>query len=396
MPGLATPQLLSYAQVVDVDMDATNDVNFADVQDYGHRVVVEVDRAAMEGYLGWQRAPGAARPSAKLITMGEAAFKAAIEAGLAGTHVDIDGVTSGLHYGSANLSTNPDARLRKNGQVSANDLPLAFMLYKLYGSSTATTLDYVYNIQDAHDMLGNAAVSTAIIDSFKANEAGAVDRMFRDLLAADPHRFFDSAGVPMPGIFETRTDAYGSGTWKSAVNDTVEVKLKLVFQSKVTRRGVAGDEHDLSASGSQTNEQVIINPGDYFYVRLQLKAKASSGSGAGSSSGSSAGSGAGGVVNSRSIIAVNNAGNCPDAEATELAALALPMTITGQAGYHYGPNTGYDLIYFANTDMFMIAAGPPVITFALQSRGATSTYVAVSDAYSRASVVGQLTITTNP
>jgi hypothetical protein len=392
MPGLATPQLLSYAEVVDVDMDSTNDVNFADVQDYGHRVVVEVDRAAMDGYLGWQRAPGAARPSAKLITMGEAAFKAAIEAGLAGTHVDIDGVTTGLHYGSANLSTNPDARLRKNGQISANDLPLAFLLYKLYGSSTATTLDYVYNIQDAHEMLSNAAVSTAIIESFKSNEAGAVDRMFRDLLAADPHRFFDSAGVPMPGIFETRTDAYGSGTWKSAINDTVEVKLKLVFQSKVTRRGVAGDEHDLSASGSQTNEQVLINPGDYFYVRLQLKAKEVAGGNAGSSAGSSSG----GVVNSRAIMTVDNAGGCPDAEATALVGLTFPITVSDQAGYHYGPNTGYDILYFSNTDTFMIAAGPPVITFALQSRGATSTYVAISDAYNRSSVIGQLTITTNP
>ena len=40
MPGIATPQLLNYAEIVDVDLDATNDVNFADVEDYGHRVVV--------------------------------------------------------------------------------------------------------------------------------------------------------------------------------------------------------------------------------------------------------------------------------------------------------------------------------------------------------------------
>jgi hypothetical protein len=390
MPGIATPQLLSYAQVVDVDMDATNDVNFADVQDYGHRVVVEVDRDAMDGYLGWQRAIGAARPSAKLITAGEAAFKAAIEAGLAGTHVDIDGVTSGLHYGSANLSTNPDARLRKNGQISANDLPLAFMLYKLYGSSTATTLDYVYNIEDAHDMLGNAAVSTAIINSFKANESGAVDRMFRDLLAADPHRFFDSAGVPMGGIFETRTDAFGSGTWKSAENDTVEVKVKFVFQSKVTRRGVAGDEHDLTGAGAQPNEQIIINPGDYFYVRLQLKAKAVAAPppSGGSSSGSSSG------VTSYSILSVNNAGANGDSEIAALVAFAKPLVLP--ANYFEVLMPGVTIVYFPSTNKIVIFSGPPAIEFSIVSNlNGKTQWVATYDAYGRSSVVGQLTLETN-
>jgi hypothetical protein len=383
MPGVATPQLLSYAQVVDVDMDSTNDVNFADVQDYGHRVVIEVDRAAMEGYLGWQRAIGAARPSAKLIAAGEAAFKAAIEAGLAGTHVDIDGVTSGLHYGSANLSTNPDARLRKNGQISANDLPLAFMLYKLYGSSTATTLDYVYNIEDAHDMLGNAAVSTAIIDSFKANEAGAVDRMFRDLLAADPHRFFDSAGVPMPGIFETRTDAYGSGTWKSAENDTVEVKVKMVFQSKVTRRGVAGDEHDLSASGSQTNEQVIINPGDYFYVRLQLKAKAMGSSSSGSGSGSSV------APRTFNILSVSNPASIGDAEVNALVSAQLPLQVI--ENYFALIGSGITITYFASTQKIIIFSGPPAIEFSVSTTlNGKLQWLATYDAYNRTGVVGQL------
>jgi hypothetical protein len=347
--------------------------------------VVEVDRAAMEGYLGWQRAPGAARPSAKLITMGEAAFKAAIEAGLAGTHVDIDGVTSGLHYGSANLSTNPDARLRKNGQISANDLPLAFMLYKLYGSSTATTLDYVYNIQDAHDMLGNAAVSTAIIDSFKANEAGAVDRMFRDLLAADPHRFFDAAGVPVPGIFETRTDAYGSGTFKSAVNDTVEVKLKLVFQSKVTRRGVAGDEHDLSASGSQTNEQVIINPGDYFYVRLQLKAKEVAGGSTGSGSGSGSSSG----VATYTILSVTNPAAIADTEVTSLVAKPKPLALP--ANYFEVLTPGVTIAYLPGPQKIIIFSGPPAIEFSISSTmNGKQQWLATYDAYGRTGVVGQL------
>ncbi len=276
MPGVATAQLLTYAEVVDVDLDATQDVNFADVEDYGHRVVVEMNTAAMNNYLKWYRAIGEARPAAALNSLSEAAFKTAIEAALGAGYVDIDGVTNGLHFGTANLSTNPDPRIRKNGAVSANDIPLCFVLYKLYGSSAATTLDKIYNLEDAHGMLSNATVSTAIAASFVAAEAGAVDAMFRDLLAADPHRFFDASGIPEAGIFETNADASGAGTWKMVADDILEIKLKMIFKSKVSRRGVAGREHNLStpedAAGPQENQQTVIAPEDYFYVRLQLKA----------------------------------------------------------------------------------------------------------------------------
>lgn len=278
MPGVATPQLLNYAEIVDVNLDATNDVNFADVEDYGHRVVVQMDVSAMNAYLGWERGAGSARPTAKLTAAQEEAFKAAIEAALAGGFVDIDGVTNGLHFGTANLDTNPDPRKRGAEGVSANDIPLCFVLYKLYGSSAAVTLDKIYNLEDAHSMLSNATVSLAITESFKAAEAGAVDTMFRDLLAADPHRFFDASGLPETGIFETNADVSGAGNWKMVADDTLEVKLKLIFQSRVTRRGVAGREHNLTttatedASGPQENQQTVINPEDFFYVRLQLKA----------------------------------------------------------------------------------------------------------------------------
>jgi hypothetical protein len=275
MPGTSTATLLKYATIVDVDMDATNDVNFADVQDYGHRVVIDVDKSKGEAYLAWARAIGQSRPKAVLSTVGEANFKAAIISALNAGHVDVDGVTSGLHFGSDNLSTNPDARIRKDGAVSANDIPLCFVLNKLYGSSAASTLDMVYNLEDAYDMLSSEAVATAIVTSLKANEATTVDRMFRDLVAADPHRFFDASGIPAVGMFETNDDVIGSGSWKLADGDILEIKTKFIFKSKVTRRGVAGNAQDLTgASPAAEKEQIIINPGDYFFVRIQLKMSA--------------------------------------------------------------------------------------------------------------------------
>ena len=105
-----------------------------------------------------------------------------------------------------------------------------------------------------------------------------MDTMFRDLLAADPHRFFDASGLPMLGIFETNADVSGAGNWKLVADDTLEIKLKMIFHSRVTRRGVAGQEHNLTTTAvenqaaSQANQQTVINPDDFFYVRLQLKA----------------------------------------------------------------------------------------------------------------------------
>jgi hypothetical protein len=297
MPGVATAQLLTYSQIVDVDLDATNDVNFADVEDYGHRVIVEMNTAAMNNYLSWYRNIGSARPAAKLNTAYEAAFKAAIEAAMGAGFVDIDGVTGGLHFGTANLSTNPDPRIRKDGAVSANDIPLCFILYKMYGSSSVATLDNIYNMADAYEMLGNTTVATAIAESFKAEEAGALDIMFRDLLAADPHRFFDASGLPIMGMFESNVDVAGSGTWKLVADDTLEVKLKMIFHSRVSRRGVAGQEHNMSSTAaennaaSQANQQTVINPDDYFYIRLQLKSTPDA------DAGTIGGGGAGGGIN---------------------------------------------------------------------------------------------------
>jgi hypothetical protein len=385
MPGAAVPQLLSYGTIVDVDMDATNDVNLADAEDYGHRVVVEVSAEAIKGYLAWYRAIGGDRPLAKLNTTGEAVFKAALEEALADTYVDIDGVTGGLHFSSAVLSTNPDARIRKDGLVSANDLPLAYVLYKLYGSSTAPTLDKIYNLEDAHQMLENASVADAIIASLKANENGTVDKMFRDLLAADPHRFFDASGVPMVGIFETKTDLYGSGNWKTVANDTFEIKTKFIFKSKVSRRGVAGAEVNVStpenAAGTQNNQQTVINPNDYFYVRLQLKAKAGPAPPAPPPPPPS-----GTVV----ISSFTNPSNNGATEFSMLASAAYPLTIGNGTVYSYGPEyntSAYSVTYNASIDeIWMLDTGFPTVKF----HKVGSSYVAYFDQYGRSDVVGQM------
>jgi hypothetical protein len=264
-----SPTTLKYSEIVDVDVAPTA-VNFADAEDYGHRVQVDMDVSALNGFLRWSRASGTDRPVGAASSAGSAAFKAALETALNTEYTDIDGVTGGLHFSTSVFGSNDDSRIRAAG-VTANDIPMAFVLFKLYGSSTAETAGVIYNLADAHGMLTSEAVATAIAESFVA-ESNAVDMMFRDLLSADPARFFDASGNQIPGLFEVSTDVTGEGDWKLVADDIIEVKLKLSFTSAVTRRGAGGREHDLTGTAGGENEQVMIEAGDYFYVRLQLVA----------------------------------------------------------------------------------------------------------------------------
>lgn len=273
IPGIPTPTLLTYADLVTVNMDETNDVNIADTGDYGHRVQVTLGKTLFNLFFRWHRDVGQDRPHAKLSTSDiiENTFKSVLIESLNSSYMDIDGVTGGLHFSTANMSLNRDPRLRKNGLVSANDIPMAFVMYRLYGNSAFQTKDYIFNLNDAHDMLTSETVADAIIASFKQHETGALDKMFRDLLSQDPRRFFDENGHQEPNLFETATDLAGAGSWKLIENDIVEIKTKLIFHSNITKRGVAGREHLLSDVNEAENQQKIIVPDDYFYVRLQLK-----------------------------------------------------------------------------------------------------------------------------
>lgn len=261
---MADPQTLHYSTIVAVDMDQTNGVNLADAAEYGHRLIIDVSLQEMDNYLRWERAPGTDKPSAVLGPAAAAtAFEAAVAAGIAAGFDDIDGVAGELHFGSAvTAAENPDPRLRVGGVVSANDIPLAFVLYKLYGSSTVATVGRVYNLEDAHGMLTNQTIIGGITSSFQAEEGGALTTMFRDLLAANPQRFFDGSGnTGPPALFETAQDVSGAGGWGLVAGDTFEIRIRLVFKSQVTRRGAGGQ-----------GLQVVINPNDFFYVRLQLRA----------------------------------------------------------------------------------------------------------------------------
>jgi hypothetical protein len=279
------PTLVRYSELVQTDL-ANNAVNFADEQAQGHRVALTLTPAQLNTLFTWTRAVDSGRPighfnSASFVT----ALLASIEAGFS----DIDGSSAGLDFSSDILNVAEDARLRATDVISANDLVVAYLLYKCYGKSAAATKDIIYNLADAHNMLTSEILVDAIETSLLAEEAksaqagvnkGAVDAMFRDLLAADPMRFFDNSGNQIAGLFETNADAASDGNWKIVDGDKIEISVEFTFKNSVTRRGVRDSRQQVDVpagtdpigADSDSTERVVIATDSTFKIRLQLTA----------------------------------------------------------------------------------------------------------------------------
>jgi hypothetical protein len=278
-PGVATASTLAYSEEVNVAL-ANNEINLADIEDYGHRVQITMPKAALNAYLKWSRNMGDSAPEGHVAadSAAKAAFEEALVTALGAGYNDIDAVTGALNFSSSVFDDHSDDRLRKlvsgSRPKSANDLVLAFVLYKLYGSSAYNTSNNVLNIEDAYDMTTSAAVAAAITDSLElAGNADAINNMFRDLVAADPMRFFDASGNQITGLFETNTDVSGSGSWGLVADDIIEIKTKFSFAAAVTRRGVNGGQYSTAAADSVEHDDKIA-AADFFRIRLQIKATA--------------------------------------------------------------------------------------------------------------------------
>jgi hypothetical protein len=238
----------------------------------GHRVQIPVSVDDLNSLFVWDRPAGSDRPVGHF-NADTVSFDTILSNSLSKVYTDIDGMTNGLNFSSAILDANNDSRVRKGGNVLANDIVMCYVIYKCYGSSSAPTEGVVYNLQDAQDMLSNGALVSAIHTSMSTEETltnnpgvdkGSIDAMFRDLLAADPSRFFDAAGRQIPGLFETVANTDARGSWCFVENDKIEIAVQMRFVNAVTRHAVG--------EGEDTTQTVVIPAGSTFKIRLQLVA----------------------------------------------------------------------------------------------------------------------------
>jgi hypothetical protein len=269
---MPTATTLKYAPTVEVDLSA-NKIEFADSEIAGHRVQIDISANTLTNACVWNRAVGSDRPVGSIEA---AAFAGLLETALEGTYTDLDAVVTGLSYSTGSIF---NAENRSAGAKKANDLVMAYVLQKVYGLSAYDTANKVYNAKDALNMVTNANVADAVEGSINAHNAraGPVDQMFRDLLAADPLRFFDASGNQETGLFETNADEAGSGNWKLTAGDILEIKLEFTFAEQVSRRVVSSQQQPTNAgntAGSRTEtvtEEIVIPANSTFKVRLQIK-----------------------------------------------------------------------------------------------------------------------------
>ena len=263
--------LLTYSKLIMTNV-ASQAINLADSGIMGHRVQCPMSVDDMNRFFTWHRAAGESAPIGHFTPQEDisgASFTYILANTLSKYYTDIDGVTGGLNFSSAILDSNLDPAIRQNGKITANDIIMAYVIYKVYGSSANPTMNVVFNIQDAYDMLPNSVLVESIKSSLQAEEeltsAGAVNDMFQDLLSEDPTRFFDAAGKQIPGLFETSTGESATGSWNFVENDRIELNVQFTFINSVTVNSTAGDAEEISS-------KVVIPAGSTFKIRLQLLA----------------------------------------------------------------------------------------------------------------------------
>jgi hypothetical protein len=268
------PTTLRYRRLVSIGL-AANAINLSTSAAMGHRVQVSMSAADINAFFYWSREVGSPRAighfSESATNADGNTFAQELNASLATPYTDMDAVADQLNFNSSVLDSSADPRLRGSGVISANDLVVAYVLFKCYGSSTYVTSDVVYNLEDAQNMLTNEQVSGAIVTNLAADDlSGAgyyVDNMFTNLLAADPMRFFDASGKQVAGLFETNADASGSGSWNLVAGDKLELPMEFAFTAQVTTASVIDSAGDLSGN---TDKTVVLEAGDKFNVRLQI------------------------------------------------------------------------------------------------------------------------------
>ena len=287
---------LRYKKVVGLGL-AFQAINLAQGEFMGHRVRLALPVDLMNEYFTWQRAAGEVRPTGRFTNDASGAdqtFEELLTWALGSSMTDVDGVANGLNYSSEALDTYNDSKrdtaivnVDASGTTipdkhySANDLVMAYVLFKCFGSSAFDAADIIYNLEDAFGMLSSAALAAAVKESLKLEDdeallvlaqteepklgnRGKVDEMFRALLAADPQRFMKN-GKQIDGLFETNaadasgnSDESGAGNWCLKVGDIIEVPIKLYFTAPVTVLSVTDEVRQPSSDSPANPETVVI------------------------------------------------------------------------------------------------------------------------------------------
>lgn len=316
----AKAQLIRYKKVVCWGLSPTT-VNFAQAGAMGHRVCISIPVDVMNSIFVWSRATGELQPTGRLNNVhasGSSPLTDALVLALGSGFNDLDGVAAGLNFSTTALDMAGD--LKRDPSVynaatqtatgissthyGANDLVMAYLMFKCFGSSAYDPTDVIYNVDDAFNMLSSQQLADAITASLEAEDAlaaactmpakqvsaqaasdnkGQVDAMFRAFLAADPLRYFKN-GIQIPGLFETNfvlpadasgADPAGNGNWCLTVGDKLELPIQLVFRAPVNVLSVQDNvQNPSSSTPDSANTNVIKGEASNFNCATEKADKA--------------------------------------------------------------------------------------------------------------------------
>lgn len=254
---------LQYSEIISIQM-MEMPVHFTDTEFAGHRVQCKIAREDLILYLKWDRTVGSSHPVGYINDI--SGFGACLETALGDGFLDLDSVPNKLSFTSGVLAN------AYNVTNSANDLIMAYILFKVYGSTSFNTDTKQYNRSNALSILSNTDVTQAVGTSIASHntEGGAIDTLFHDLRIANPTRFFNqNTGTQIAGIFETTADVFSTGHWNTVVGDVIEMKVVFVFKAPITRNMITG------VNTQASTEYVIIPTDDTLQIHLQITATAS-------------------------------------------------------------------------------------------------------------------------
>ena len=295
-----TALCMRFRKIVTSGLSA-NAIRFATATSFGHRLTVNVTATTLSAIFKWKRDMNTSVPKGVLATAtgstitggeGRDALRTLLASALTSPIVDRDANTNGLDFSSAILTSleakNPAVRATA-ATPSANDLVMAYVLFRCFGKTDYSDIGEIYNLQDAHDMVNTTALCTAIADAVQ-NNTDDVESFLQEPLKNDWSRYI-TGGTVQAGLFDpnSETDETQDSTGDMAFvsGDVIEIPVRLVFRAPVSVASIPDDV--LYASGfdqsTGVDKQVIKgevstwdpstataspSPGNVLAFRLQL------------------------------------------------------------------------------------------------------------------------------
>ena len=296
-----TALCMRFRKIVTSGLSA-NAIRFATATSFGHRLTVNVSATTLSTIFKWKRVMNTSVPLGVLATAtgststgqeGRDLLRSLLDTALTSTIVDRDANTNGLDFGSVTLdglAAKNSAVRATSGIASANDLVMAYVLFRCFGKTDYSDIGEIYNLQDAHNMVDTDTLCDAIADAVR-NNTEEVESFLQEQLKNDLSRYITGTTV-QAGLFDpndaTPETQDSTGGMVFVVGDVIEIPVRLVFRAPVSVASIPDDV--LYASGFDQNtgvdKQVIKgeastwdptttgaaapSPGNVLAFRLQL------------------------------------------------------------------------------------------------------------------------------